>query len=126
MTPIHSLKIVKNVYSEKQHWVKVNDKLNPVEFMLWDDCETETLYFATYKEVSEHINSLTKGFVQYWVDVQVDDTEILEYHNGLEWDIEYTFTTGRIDLPENVVEHIVKEYLSTENISITTDKGGLM
>lgn len=110
MITIHSLEMSKKVFSEKQDWLAVNDKLDPIDYILWDEWRAEILYFSTYEELSNHIESLTEGFIQYWVDVHVDDTETIEYHNGDEWDIEYHFTTGRIELPEKVVKYVVDEY----------------
>ena len=108
MISIYKLELTKSVYTEKKDWLAVNHELDALDYMVWDEFRGETLYFPTFKEMSDYIDSLTEGFIQYWCDVHADNSETLEYHNGNEWDIEYHFNTGEIVLPENIINYILE------------------
>lgn len=64
------------------------------------------LYFATWEEMSQKIDEITKGYHMFWCDPVKDhmgnDTEFLEYHNDQgAWDKEIHITTSRVYLTES-------------------------
>ena len=113
---IYRVDVLKWVYIERKNWLKENDKYDEIDYI--DDAKTEsyTKYFSNFEEGSKFINNITKGFNQYWADVTprtYGDEEVLEYHNGSEWDEEITITTNWVDVDDSFV-NAIKEGLKIQ------------
>lgn len=109
---IFNMKVSEKHLPTKQNWL--GDLEDELESLVSDSNEYE-FFFPTFEKMSEKIESITKGFYQYWADISWDlhgnNNEQLEYHNGSpEWDKEIYIETSRIYVTDDLVDSI-KEVL---------------
>lgn len=108
---VWQLEVDKFGYKEKKNWLAVNDQIEPFDYIDDDKDEKYTIYFADFKSMSKHIDEITEGYRQYWADSyeRTDGREeMLEYHNGSEWDAEIHLGTKQVRIDESMIAAINK------------------
>ena len=107
----YTLDVHKWKYSRKEDWLAINDKIEPYDFIVDDSTEIYSLYFGTFDERSNYIDKITVGHRQFWADSRdgiYGREEILEYHNGSEWDEEIHLDTKVIKIDNSLIDLIKK------------------
>ena len=108
---IWQLDVVKWEYTERKNWLAINDQSDPFDYIDDEKDESYTILFSSFDEMSKYIDKITEGYEQYWGDIlnRTDgNKEILEYHNGHEWDKEMHLETKKVRVHDSLI-NVIKE-----------------